>query len=93
MAQSWTAKQTGFVTRYQPLVVQLMQVADALTVLNAEFTAETYGTGGANAIPDVVVQTVLPAATAAQFASAEGAVVTILGTIATNRGYLEALRP
>ena len=93
MAQNWTAKQTGFVQRYQPLVVQLMEVADQLAILNAEFTNDTYGTGGANEIPDAIVQSVLPAATAAQFNSAEGAVVTILATIASNRGYLENMRP
>lgn len=93
MAVSWTAKQTGFVERYQPLVVQLMLVADQLENLDAEFINCEYGTGGANEISDTIVQAVLPAATAAEFNSAEGAVVAILNEVTANRGYLEKMRP
>ena len=96
MAQSWTSKQQNFLNRFGPAVVQLMADADTLSALCAEYANEAYGTGGANAIPDTVVQVVLPAATAAQVAEAEGAlagVSAILATIAANRGYLEVMRP
>lgn len=92
MAVDWTVKQKSFVQRYAAAVQSFMANCDALALLNAEFTANTYGTGGANAVTDVIVQQVVPSATAAQFSSAEGAVVTIMTTVNSNRGYLEALR-
>ncbi len=56
MAQVLTAKQAGFVQRYSGAVQQLLGIVDALTLLNAEFANNAYGTGGANAIPDAIVQ-------------------------------------
>lgn len=56
-------------------------------------TAAFIGTGGANAISDATAETAIPQANAAAIAGAEGAVVSILATIAANRGYLEAIRP
>lgn len=93
MAQVFTTKEQNFINRFVPFVVSLMALADQGTPLTTEFSDETYGTGGANALTDATVQTVLPAVTAAQFASAEGAIVTILAAIATNRGFLEVIRP
>lgn len=93
MAVSFTAKQTNFVQRYAAAVQALLSVVDQLSLMDAEFSNDTYGTGGANQITDIVVQAVLPATTAAQFNSAEGAVVTILATVASNRGFLEVMRP
>ncbi len=92
----WTAKKQGYVRRLSGATVELMTLADKLQVLCTEFSNEFYGTGGANALADTDVQAVLPAATALQFAQAEGALAganAILATIASNRGYLEMLRP
>ncbi len=93
MAQVWTAKQQGWIQRFDNAVISLMTAADALQPLVNEFTDDTYGSGGTNQLTDAVVQAILPAATAAIVDSAEGAVVTILATISTNRGYLENIRP
>ena len=94
MAAVWTIKQQGFVTRYTQAVQTFLAAADQLALLNAEFTTDAYGTGGANALTDTVVEAVLPALTAVTFAEAEGAMVTILaGELASNRGYLEICRP
>jgi len=92
MAQVFTAKETTFVQKYVALIAQVLNLAPDIADANEEFAQNTYGTGGANAIPDAIVQTVAPAATAAEFNSAEGAMVTILASIEANRGYLEALR-
>lgn len=93
MAAVWTVKQTAFVAKYASLCQQFLTLVDQIGLANDEFTQDTYGTGGANAITDTIVETILPAATAANFASAEGAMVTILVTVASNRGYLEIMRP
>lgn len=93
MAQSWITKQTGFAQRYVNAVQAILNDVDQLTLLNAEFTTDTYGSGGANQLTDAIVQTVLPALTAVLFDEAEGAIVNILATVASNRGYLEIMRP
>lgn len=92
MAQSWTAKQTSFVQRYANAVQGLLTVVDQLTLLDTEFSNDAYGTGGANAITDVIVQAVLPASTAALFNSAEASVVTVLTSVASVRSSLENMR-
>jgi hypothetical protein len=93
MAQSFTAKQQNWIQRFSARVVDLLAANDALVALEAEFSVETYGTGGANALTDATVQGQLPAATAQLIWSSEGAVVSITNTIASNRGYLEPVRP
>src|SRR5271157_753037 len=101
MAQNWVPKQVNWIQRFSGNVVALMQIADQLTELCNEFADNQYGTGGANAITDAVVQTgsgnfSLPAATALTVAEAEGVCAgtnQILAVIATNRGYLENMRP
>ena len=96
MAQNWVPKQTNWVLRFSQVVINLMNNADALTELCTEFSDNTYGTGGANAITDATVQLSLPAATALQVDEAEGAIAgtaQVLAVIATNRGYLENMRP
>ena len=92
MAQSWAAKQTGFTQTYSGQVNAFLDLIDYFTLANAEFTNDAYGSGGANALTDAIVQTVIPQATAAIFDSAEGAMVTILTDVASLRGYLEAIR-
>jgi hypothetical protein len=92
MAQVWTAKQTNFVQRYANAVQGLLNIVDQLTLLNAEFSNDAYGTGGANAITDVIVQGVLPASTAALFNSGEASVVTVLTSVASVRSALENMR-
>lgn len=96
MAQNFVTKQAGWVQRFSSAVVDLMNTTDVLTELCNEFSVDTYGTGGANALTDAVVQGVLPAATALLVAEAEGTIAgtnQILAVIATNRGYLEMMRP
>jgi hypothetical protein len=93
MAANWATKQTGFVQRYAAAVQALLNDIDQLTLLDAEFTNDAYGSGGANALTDVIVEGVLPAASALTFDEAEGAVVAVLATVSANRGYLEIMRP
>jgi hypothetical protein len=96
MAQNWVPKQQNWLTRISQAAMQLMADADALQVLCTEFTNDQYGGGGANALTDATVQGILPASTAALVDEAEGALAgsnAVLAVIATNRGYLETLRP
>ena len=96
MAQVWTAKQQNWIQRFSNATVGLMANADAIGLLCTEFNNDFYGTGGANAITDATVQLVLPAASALLLNEAEGAMAgtnQILAIIATNRGYLEMMRP
>lgn len=92
MAQSDTAKQTQFVTAYASLCQQLLATVDQLGLMNTEFTNDTYGSGGANALTDAIVQAVLPDSTAALFDSGEAAVASILTTVASFRGTLEFMK-
>lgn len=92
MAQSWTAKQTGFVQRYTDAVQTFLLAVDNLTLLDAEFANDAYGNGGANELTDTIVQTILPASTAALFWSGEASVVTCLNTVASVRSALELFR-
>ncbi len=92
MAQVFTAKQTGFITRYSGAVQSLLSIIDALTLLDAEFANDAYGTGGENQLTDTLVQGVLPASTAALFNSAEASIVTVLTTVASVRSALETMR-
>ena len=71
MAVSYTQKQTTWTQNYVAAVQTLMSIADTLGLLDAQFTNNAYGTGGAEAITDAVVQTVVPAATAANLNSTE----------------------
>ena len=69
---------------------------DALVVLMTEYQDDLYASGQTNAFTDAVVQTALPAATAALVFSAAGGLSNtsaILPTIATNRQSLEMMRP
>ena len=93
MAQVLTTKQTGFVQRYSGAIQQLLTVVDSLILLDAEFSNDAYGTGGANQLTDALVQTVLPASTAALFNSGEAGAVTVLASVASVRSSLEWMRP
>ena len=96
MAASFTAKQQNYMSRFSNNVVGLLANIDALGLLFTEASNDSYLTGGANAIPDAVVQTVLPAATAANFNTAMGALANaneILAIVAANRQALELMRP
>jgi len=93
MAQSYTQQQVNWLTQFQQLAMQLLDIADRIDAKCTEYADQTFGSGGANALTDAVVQTVIPQATASQVWGAEGAVVNVLATITSNRGYLEAIRP
>jgi hypothetical protein len=93
MPQVLTTKQTNFIQRYAAAAQQLLSAVDALTLLDTEFANDAYGTGGANALTDALVQTVLPASTAALFNSGEADIVTILTTVASVRSGIEWMRP
>ena len=93
MPDNWIPKQTTFATNYVSLVQAFLNIVDEFIAKNGEFSADGYGTGGQNAITDAVCQSVLPAMDAAAFNEAEGAMVSILATVASNRGYLEICRP
>lgn len=90
----YTQTQKGWIGNFQQsAVVQLLGLADDLIAQTGTYASNQYGTGGTNAITDATAGGAIPQATAAMVASADGAVVAILATIAANRGYLEALRP
>jgi len=93
MAQSYVQQQTNWITQFQQLSMQLLEIADKLETSTGTFSDQQFGTGGANAITDPTATAAIPQAIAQTIWSAEGAVVAILGTIASNRGYLEAIRP
>ncbi len=99
MAQSFTLKQQQFIQRFSSASVALMAAVDAMQALAAEFASDAYGTGGANALTDAVVQGVLPAATALQVAEAVGTInganqlLSIAGQGSSGRAYLEMMRP
>ena len=103
MSQSYVTKQVNWITRFSNASVAFMTQVDLLTALCTEYGNEAYGTGGANAITDGTVQAgnatangPLPAATALQVAEAVGVLNgsnQILSLVATNRGYLENVRP
>lgn len=93
MAQNFVPKQTAFVTKYSAAVQALLNICDTLILYDTEFANDAFGTGGANAITDVVVQSVLPAGTAAIFNSSEASVVTVLTSVASVRSSLENMRP
>jgi hypothetical protein len=95
-------KQQNYVARFQQLTVQFMANVDALTALTNEYVNDQYGLGQANAIPDTVVQNVLPAASATALSNAQAALVgpinppqttTLLAMVATIRAQLEQMRP
>jgi hypothetical protein len=96
MAQSFATKQANFVQRLSAAVQQLMSDRDTLVSLFDEFTANSYGSGGTNALTDPVVQGVLPAATALLVSEAMGVIGGsggVLPVIAANDGYLQLMRP
>lgn len=99
MAQVYTTKQQAWLNRWSGAVVELMANLDTLQSLANEFSQDAYGTGGANALTDAIVQGVLPAATALLVAESVGAVngtnnlLTVAGQGTTNRAYLEMMRP
>ena len=93
MAQNYTPQQQKWTTDFQALVLQLIAIDDAFDASIDEYTNQQFGNGGINALTDAVVQGVIPQATALQVWGAEGAVVAIRATIASNRGYLDAIKP
>jgi hypothetical protein len=96
MPQNFTPKQQTFLNTWVTQLLQFLNDADELGVLNNEWTANAFATGAnptSNNITDAVVQGPYPAATALVLNEAVGAVVAIQATIAANRGYLEAMRP
>ncbi len=96
MAQNFGPKQQVFMNTWVTQLLQFLDNADELMTLNNEWTANAFATGAnptSNNITDAVVQGPYPAATALILNQAIGAVVAIQATIATNRGYLEAMRP
>ena len=92
MAQVWTNKQLNFLSRMNTAAVNLLAASDALVALSAEYTADQYGNGQANAFTDTVVQTVFPASTAALVFSAATTVGTITAAVASGRASLESFR-
>jgi hypothetical protein len=92
MAQVWTTKQQNFLSRLSTAAVDLIKANDALVSLSAEYTANLYGNGQANAMTDAVVQAVLPASTASLLFSAATTIASVTSTVNTNRASLESLR-
>jgi hypothetical protein len=96
MAQVLTSKQIGFASRYVVAIQGLISVIDGLELLKAEWDANAYATGASpagNNLTDALLQSNGYAyLTALQVNQAVGAVESIRATVATNRGYLEALR-
>jgi hypothetical protein len=101
MAQNLVPKQLNFLSAFTQGIIALLQANDNLTSIIANWNGNSYATG-ASPTSDNITDTVIsggtpPSAfaymTAAELNSAQGAVVNVQATIATNRGYLEAMRP
>jgi hypothetical protein len=92
MAANFTQQQINWISTHQNLVRQLLSLYSAMTDNTSEFAAETFGTGGANALTDETVQTVIPQATAVGVAGSEGAMVSVMAAITANIGYFQAIR-
>lgn len=101
MAQNLTPKQLNFVRNFASAVRDLLDANDNLVSLVAQWNGNSYAT---NAVPtsNNITDTVLSGnsliqdvayITATQLNQSEGAVVTVLASVASNRGYLEAMRP
>lgn len=93
MSVNFGPKDINWVTEFVALCKLITIAADTGAPVTNEFTDETFGNGGANALTDAAVQVVLPSQTAASVWAAEGAVVNILAAITTNRGYLDNMKP
>lgn len=98
MAQDITGKQATFAGRYSDAITALLDVANLLTALNSEWSANGYATGAPEVentnwnIPDAQVQQTVPAATAAMLNSAVGGVASVLSAINSNLGYLIVMK-
>lgn len=101
MAQNLAPKQLNFVRQFSAAVVALLQANDALTSLVANWNGNSYATGASptgNNITDTVISgnaqiQDVAYMTAAELNSAEAAVASVQAVVASNRGYLEAMRP
>jgi hypothetical protein len=88
-------KKAAFIRRYVIGVQNLLAASDEVSNLNAEWNANAYATGATpsgNNITDMDLAVTAPWITAAQLNEAEGATVAVGDTVATQRGYLEAIR-
>lgn len=94
MAADITTKQSSFAGRYCDAVSSLIMAIDHLVQLKAEYDGNGYAPDGTSPykLTDAVVQARAPHVTAAQINQAVAGIQAIQGIIATNRGYLEALR-
>jgi hypothetical protein len=91
-----TAKQVGFINRQITATCTLLAAADLLQSLKSEWDANAYATGAnppENNISDATVAIAAPHMDAVMLNQLIAAVVTIGGTVASNRGYLEDARP
>ena len=101
MPQNIAPKQLNFVASFTAAVVELLNDNDALLGLLSNWNGNSYATGAepiANNITDEVLSgnslnQQWAYMTAQQLNEAVGAVKTVTDAIATNRGYLEAMRP
>lgn len=76
--------------------MQFLNASDNLTMLVAEWNANAYATGAnpaGNNIADSDLVGDLAYISATQLNALIGAIVTVTGSVASNRGYLEAGRP
>lgn len=98
MAAVITSKQINYVHRLTVSLMQFLNASDNLTLLLSEWSANAYATGAqptANNITDAnnVLVGDLGYISTAQLNSLIGAITTVTGSVASNRGYLEAGRP
>ena len=96
MAGALVTKRQNFISNFTAQVVALLALNDELLSLYNEWNANAFATGASpsgNNIVDGDLTGNLAYLTTAQIDSAIGAVVTVTGSIASNRGYLEAMRP
>lgn len=89
-------KRAGFIRRYVAAVENFLDSVNTLSNLKIEWDANAYADGAnptANNIIDTDLTATAPWITVLQINQGIGAVEAIRTTIATNRGYLESLRP
>jgi hypothetical protein len=88
-------KKSSFIRRYVAAVESFIGEIDGLANLKTEWDADAYATGASpagNNLTDADFTATAPWIDAAQMNQTIAAVESIRATVATNRGYLEAIR-
>jgi len=89
-------KKAAYVRKYLTAIDTFLVALNELANLKAEWDADAYATGAqpaANNISDAEIEPVAPWVSAQSLNSAIGAVEAVREAVASQRGYLEQIRP